>query len=105
MNRFLIIGLMIIVFIAPGQRLDSLLTDSVSGKKVMVYERGGQYLYYPKPNPFGFITYAPRAFRDIAKDSFHKKSLPAWGLIIGSTVALVAFDQQLLDGVQKRGMG
>jgi PAP2 superfamily len=84
-----------------AQRLDSLITDSVSGQKVMAYKLGDQWLLYRKPKPFKFLTQLPRTFKEAAVESFSKKSLPAWGAIAGSTVALLMFDQLMLDGVQQ----
>ena len=87
--------------VLSGQRLDSLVIDSLTGKRMMAYELKDQWLYYPKPKHFGFLTKAPRTFRDVAVESFSRKSLPAWGAIAGTTAIFLMFDQQMLDGVQQ----
>jgi PAP2 superfamily len=83
-----------------SQRIDTLTMDSLSGKKVMAYNMKDRWLLYPKPKPFAFITKVPRTFRDVAVESFAKKSLPTWGIIAGSTALTVWLDQPMLEGVQ-----
>ncbi len=84
-----------------AQRLDSMITDSVTGKKMMAYQVKDRLLLYPKPKQFGFLLKVPRTFRDVAVESFSKKSLPAWGVIAGTTALTIMFDQQMLDGVKQ----
>jgi hypothetical protein len=99
--RYVVFFLMIHVSGLLAQKRDSLFTDSISGKKVMRYDFGDKMVYYPKPKPFGFLWKVPRTFRDVAVESFSKKSLPAWGAIAGTTAIFLMFDQQMLDGVQQ----
>lgn len=70
-------------------------------RKVMVYPYEDQISIYSKPKYFGFITQIPRTFQSVAKLTFRKESIPALSVIVGSTLALVAVDQQILNGVQR----
>ncbi len=69
-------------------------------RKVIVYPQRDQLYIYSKPKYFGFITQIPRTFQSAAKITFRKESIPTLSLIAGSTLVLVALDQQILDGVR-----
>jgi len=85
-----------------AQRYDTLVynSDSTKTTKMEVYPLEDRILLYQKPKPFSFITQIPRVIGNSAKESFTRKSIPAWGIITGSTLLCIAFDQQILDGVQ-----
>lgn len=100
----LFLALLSWVSVSAQARYDTLVHngDSTKTTKMMAYpQRDGTLLLYRKPKPFSFITKLPRTFGDIAKESFTKKSLKTWGIITGSTLLLVAFDQNISDGVQQ----
>lgn len=83
-------------------KYDSIITKQGGSQiqKVMVYPHGDQLYIYGKPKPFEFVTKIPRTFKTAAKYSFRKESIPAISLIIGSSLVLIALDQQVLDGVR-----
>jgi len=56
---------------------------------------------YTKPRPFAFVTKLPKTMAWSAKESFSKKSIPAWGIITSSTLVLIACDQDITDGVKR----
>jgi len=89
--------------VSAQNRLDTLVynSDSTKTTKMIAYpQEDGTILLYRKPKPFSFITQIPRTFGGMAKESFTKKSLKTWGLITGSTLLMVAFDQDIAKGVQ-----
>ena len=101
MKIVLFVGLMMGGGMLSCQRLDSLVTDSVTGKKVMAYQFKDKWLLYPKPKFFNFLTQAPRTFQHSAIESFSKKSVPAWVAIAWSTSVLAMRDQAMLESVQQ----
>lgn len=58
----------------------------------------GNLLEYQKPKRFGFITNLPKDAVGIAKNSFNKKSLKAWGIIAATTGVLIASDDAIWKG-------
>lgn len=98
--RFLIALVLLLPAVSFAQG-DSLFTDSVTGKKVMVYKLKNQTLYYPKPRPFQFITKTPKTFAGAAGIAFKKDSGPAWAIIAYSTASFIMFDQQMINGVKQ----
>lgn len=100
MKGFILLGILMLSQAIFAQRPDSLVTDSVSGKKLMVYKFKDRWLYYPKPKPFGFIAKIPRTFYESAGMAFNKKSLPRWGIMAASTGVLLLLDERLLRGTQ-----
>jgi len=88
------VAIILILFFAQtgmAQSYDSLLYSSDSSKtyKATVVPYGDQLLIYRTPRPFAFVTGIPKNIALAGKESFSKKALPAWGLIIGSTLALL----------------
>ena len=83
-------------------KYDSTITiqGETQAQKVMVYPYKDQLYIYDKPKPFEFITQIPKTFQAAAKYSFRKESIPALSLIVGSSLVLIALDQQILDGVR-----
>ena len=98
--RFLIALVLLLPAVSFAQG-DSLFTDSITGKKVMVYKLKNQTLYYPKPRPFQFITKTPKTFAGAAGIAFKKDSGPAWAIIAYSTASFIMFDQQMINGVKQ----
>lgn len=96
--------ILILLFAQTGmaQSYDSLLYSSDSSKtyKATIVPYGDQLLIYKTPRPFAFVTGIPKNIALAGKESFSKKALPAWGLIIGSTLALLPFDHHTEVGVQ-----
>lgn len=84
-------------------RYDSLIVskDSTKTYKVMCYPYKEQTLIFQKPRHFSFITGVPGTFSHAAIETFNKKSLPALSVIAVSTLALVAVDQQITDGLSQ----
>jgi hypothetical protein len=76
--------------------------DSSKSVKMMAYPvKDGNVFLFQKPRPFGFVTKLPRTFVNIGKETFQKKSLPAIGIIAVSSLALIAYDQKITNGVQQ----
>lgn len=104
-KKLFLLSIAVLVFaleIKAQEKYDSTIVKQgeASAKKVMVYPHGDQLYIYAKPKLFGFITQIPRTYQSAAKLTFRKKSIPALSLIVGTTLALVAFDQPILDGVR-----
>jgi membrane-associated phospholipid phosphatase len=84
-----------------GQHYDTLIAiDSAHEVKAMAYPRKDMLYLYPKPTPITFLKYIPRTFGSAAKESFSKKSLRSWAVVVGSTGLLLFADQYITDGVQ-----
>jgi hypothetical protein len=84
-----------------AQRYDTLVGDSLHRQRMMVYNVNGEKLLYPRPKIYSFITKIPATFRDAARESFQKKSLPAWGVVVGTTAVLILCDQYITDESHK----
>jgi membrane-associated phospholipid phosphatase len=84
-----------------AQAYDTLIGDSAHQVKGQVYHLAGTQFIYPKPTVFTFLKNIPGTFAHGAKESFKKKSIPAWGVIVGSTAALLIVDQSLSDKTQQ----
>lgn len=54
-----------------------------------------------KPNPFDWAKGIPGNTWTFCKTAFHKKNLRITGALIGASAALMIYDQEMLDGVQK----
>ena len=82
---------------------DTLLLSADSSRfiKAQVYRTDNEMILYKKPRAFGFVTGIPKTISGSAKMSFTKKSIPTWVGIVSSTAILIAFDQDILDGVQR----
>lgn len=94
--------LLLTLEIMAQERYDSIITNQgqTASRKVMVYPQGDQLYIYSKPRPFGFFTQIPRTYQSATKLTFRKESIPALSLIVGTSVVLIALDQQILDGVR-----
>ncbi len=78
--------------------------DTVRLTKAQVYDlNSSESLLFYKPRPFEFVTNVPSDLAKFGKAVVAKKNLSKLGLIIGTTAALVAFDQPLLDAAQQFG--
>lgn len=85
-----------------AQHYDTLVyQDSLHSIKMMAYPVQHKLLLYSKPKTFTFLKNIPRTFALASGESFGKKSVPAWGVILGSSVLLYALDQPIVDGVQE----
>lgn len=49
------------------------------------------------------VTEIPASAKTFLVESFSKRALPAWGLILGSTAATYYYDEQILEGSQRLG--
>lgn len=79
-------------------------TDSKDSVRTMSYTlNSNTVLVYSRPKSFEFITALPRDYGDFCKDVFRKDQLINIGLIAGSTVLLVAYDQTILDNAKNFG--
>ncbi len=95
------------VLLAEGRR-DSLVV--VHGRKgdrmvkAQVYNKDSvnRMIFY-KPRPFEFVTNVPSDFAGLYKTTVKKDNLTKLALLIGGTIALVAFDQQIADGIHNFG--
>ena len=83
------------------QPLDTLIEINGNQRPAQILILGSQTHIYPKPKALTFITSIPRTFTGVAKQSFHRKSIKPWAWIAGSTVALWAADQKIMDGMQQ----
>jgi hypothetical protein len=77
------------------------VSDSTKAVKMQAYPVGDKIFAYQKPPYFGFVTKLPRTFVNITKETLNKKSLPTLGVIAASSLALIACDQKITDGVQQ----
>ena len=78
--------------------------DTVRLQKAQIVklEPGNSALYF-RPKPFQFAKNVPLDLYQLGKTTFSKKSLPALGAILVSTVVLVAVDQHITDAAQQFG--
>jgi len=83
-----------------GQRYDSTIIVNGKEKTAQVYLVGSQGLVYAPVKGYHFITRIPATFRDAAKESFSRKSLPAWGAIVASSAILIWQDQNITNQVR-----
>jgi len=100
----LIFACLCLVTTARAQRYDTLVynADSTKTIKMEAYPLEDRTLLYQKPKHFAFVTQIPRVYANSAKEGFTTKHcLRSWGIITGSTLLLLAFDQKILDGVQQ----
>jgi membrane-associated phospholipid phosphatase len=79
--------------VVSGQNTDTLKMDSSQ-----LYN--GKY-YYPKPKIYSFLLNIPRTFARASKETFQKKSLPALGVMVGTTAVLILADQKIADGMHQ----
>ena len=78
--------------------------DTVKLVKAQIYKiDSSKSLLFYKPVRFQFIRNVPSDFVQFSKVATRKKNLPTLGLIAGSTIALLVFDQQILDATQQFG--
>ncbi len=72
--------------------------QSISSK--VYFDKKGDSFFCKKPKTFDFITGMPAGAMGYIKHSFKKRNLYKAGIVVGATALLIAFDQQLYDGVQ-----
>jgi membrane-associated phospholipid phosphatase len=102
MVRMLVFGIALLFTIqGHAQHYDTLIGEPGHQQKITVYPVAGAKLLYPRPKIYTFLTNVPRTFRDLTRDSFRKKSLPAWGVIVGTTGVLLVADQSIANEVQQ----
>ena len=105
MKVFLLALSTTLIFVAPGraQRYDSIIysSDSLKYKNVQCYKYLTSTFCYSKPQPFSFVTHAPKTISMTFKETFSRKSLPVLSAIALSTLVLIPFDQDITNGVQK----
>ncbi len=89
------------IYLTSAQTYDTLIGDSAHQVRSQVHNLNGTQFIYSKPTVFTFLKNIPKTFASGAKESFHKKSLPALGIIAGSTALLVLVDQSLSDKTQQ----
>ena len=78
--------------------------DTVKLVKAQIYDiDSSKFSLFYKPVRFQFIRNVPSDLYQFGRTATRKKNLPAIGLIAGSTVALIVFDQQILDATQQFG--
>lgn len=102
MRFSLLVSLVILSFSqAYPQGRDTLVQINDKQISAQIYSLDSQMLVYPKPKAMTFVAFIPKTFKESAKMSFGKKSAKPWVWMVGSTVALWAADQKILDGVQQ----
>ena len=104
MNRaiLLILASTFAPFLCHGQVNDAEVSlDSVSQRKMMEYTIDGEVFLYPKPKVYTFIQYLPQTFAGAARVGFARNSWKGWTIMVGSTAVLMAYDQEILDAVQR----
>ena len=78
--------------------------DTFKLVKAQIHDlNSSESLIFYKPRPFEFITNVPKDFVQFGKVITAKRNLPNLGLIAGSSLLLIAFDQQILDATQQFG--
>ena len=103
MKKLLLVVCILISTSSVAQnKYDTLVSfqEGESPKKATVYSYEDQLYIYARPKPFGFVTQIPKTYQGAASEVWNKKSIKAISLMTASTLLLVAFDQQILDGVQ-----
>ncbi len=86
---------------AHSQALDTIIETKHKQRPAQIFHVDSQRYIYPKPNAINFVTFIPRTFKEVGKESFQRKSIKPWLLIAGSTLVLVSADQKISDGVQQ----
>lgn len=82
-------------------RIDS---RSENGISTMHYAlQNGNVLIYQRPKSFRFVGTIPRDYRLYFKKTFKKNQVENFGIILGSTMLLYAFDEQFLHGAKDIG--
>ena len=96
------------IFLKAESRKDTLVykawRDTVCIQKAQLVDldSNNSALYF-RPKPFQFAKNVPLDLYQLGKTTFSKKSLPALGVILAGTVALVAVDQHITDAAQQFG--
>jgi membrane-associated phospholipid phosphatase len=106
MNRSL---LLILLWMGSSQQVeaqtgyDSTISSEESARqiKVMCYPSKDKVLMFSGPRKWEFITGIPRTLSQASKNIFNKKSLPALSIIVGSTLLLLPFDQDISRGINQ----
>ena len=96
-----------LVLLADGKRDTLVVVSGKKGERVVsaqVYnmDANNRMIFY-KPKPFSFVTNVPSDFAGLYKTTVKKDNLKSLALLLGGTVALVVFDQQITDAVHHFG--
>lgn len=115
LHLFIRLNLLILIlfFLLPVVSFAEVKNDTlvvVNGKKgdkmvkAQIYniDSNTRMLFY-KPKPFEFVTSIPSDLGQMVKTSFKKSSIGNWAILMGSSLAFIAFDQQITNTVQKFG--
>jgi hypothetical protein len=76
--------------------------ERMAKAQVFDINSNNRMIFY-KPKPFAFVTNVPSDFAGLYKTTVKKENLGRLALLLGGTVALVAFDQQITDAVHHFG--
>ncbi len=104
---FLVLVLFPLVLLAEGKRDTLVVVSGKKGERVVsaqVYnmDTNNRMIFY-KPKPFEFVTNVPSDIGNLYKTTVKRENLSRLALLLGGTVALVAFDQQITDAVHHFG--
>lgn len=102
MNSLLLMLLFRASASAAGLTADSLPAPEFSRGQLVKFQDGSTYIY-KKPVKLAFIRYFHGDLGRYAGEVFHRDYLRTAGLVLASTVLLVAFDQAILDETQRFG--
>ncbi|AMJ64343.1 phosphatase PAP2 family protein [Hymenobacter sp. PAMC 26628] len=92
---------------AAGPPADSLPAKPGHARRTDYMVAPGVTWHYEKPRPFQWLYHIPRDVAEMPGYAFKKKNVPVLAGIVGSSAVLFAFDQLIIDGVQRgsRGLG
>ena len=104
---FLFLVLFPLILLAEGKRDTLVVVNGKKGERVVsaqVYnlDANKRMIFY-KPKPFEFITNIPSDFGDLYKTTVKRENLSGLAFLLGGTVALVAFDQQITNTLHHFG--
>ncbi len=104
---FLLLLISPMALLADGRRDTMVVLKDKKGEhsvKAQVYDLNAtnRMIFY-QPRPFAFVTNIPSDFAGLYKATVKKDNLGNLALLLGGTVALVAFDQQITDAVHHFG--
>jgi len=88
---------------AAGASTDSLPTTPHRTRRTDYTVASGVTWHYEKPRPFQWLYHIPRDVAEVPGYAFKDKNVPLLVGIVGSSAVLFAFDQAIIDGVQRGG--
>ena len=90
----LVVSCVLIINVSYAQQIEDIQTFEMSD---------GTTYTYTKPKFFDMFRYIPNDIYDFGKYTIQKENLLWTGMAVGGTLALIPFDQKLLDNAQELG--